>query len=59
MPKEIVRVKVPFERETKGTVLYKFPQYDADKAVQNVYIKKEAFPERKYPSHVTVTVEID
>jgi hypothetical protein len=54
---EIVRVKIPFMRETKGSILYQ--DSHNGEAVQNIYIKKEAFPKRDYPANVTVTVTID
>ena len=59
MAKQVVKIKLPFQRETKGSILYQLSGEDGrQKPVQNIYIKKEALP-KPYPPEVTVSIEID
>jgi hypothetical protein len=55
---EITKVKLPLSRTTPGTVLYALPK-GSKESVQNVYIRKDSFPNGAYPREVTVVITTD
>lgn len=50
-----IRMKLVFERETKGSVLFKSTNYQ--EVIQNIYIKKSAFPSGKWPQEIALRVD--
>ena len=55
MNKAIVET-LDFERETKGSVLYKNQDVHGGTAIYNIYVRKGALGE-VFPDKITVTVE--
>lgn len=51
-----IKVTLTLDRETKGSVLYK-TNGDFTMPVQNIYIKKHVFTDKKWPKAVHVTVD--
>jgi len=52
---DTITVTLDFARETKGSVLYK--NTGATAHVNDVYIRKAAFPNNKAPKTIIVTIE--
>lgn len=52
---QVATIKMAFERETKGTVLYK---EQGANARHNLYIAKDKLPQ-PFPNNITVTITAD
>jgi len=46
-----------FERETKGSILYKNKNVHGGTAIYNIYVRKSAFTSSPYPDQIEVTIE--
>lgn len=54
---EVVTVQMRLEKETKGAVRYEDIRSEAgDSAIPTLYVRKDAFPDGKYPESIVVTV---
>jgi hypothetical protein len=59
------RVRLILERETKGALLYKevdkgdIPTPQSYAKLGNLYVRKNSFPDNKFPKHITVVVSGD